>query len=62
MGFQLGIYSWLSRLNTARGSGTGLVTVGLAKVKACRSILLTEGIPVVKKVVFREIWLFPVLN
>ena len=26
------IYSWLSRLNTARGSGTGLVTVGPAKV------------------------------
>ena len=29
------IYSWLWRLNTARGSGTGLVTVGPAKVKAC---------------------------
>ena len=30
------------RLNTARGSGTGLVTVGPAKVKACRSILSIE--------------------
>ena len=33
------MYSWLSRLNTARGSGTSLVTVDLAKVKACKSLL-----------------------
>ena len=32
------IHSRLSRLNTARGSGTGLVTVGPAKVKACKSL------------------------
>ena len=31
------IYSGLSRLYTARGSGTGHVTVGPAKVKACKS-------------------------
>ena len=42
------IYSRLSRLNTARGSGTGLVTVGPAKVKACKSILCTQGIPEVE--------------
>ena len=38
------INSQLSRLNIARGSGIGLVTVGPAKV-ACKSILFTEGIP-----------------
>ena len=38
------IYCGLSRLSTARGSGTGLVTVGPAKVKACKSILITEGV------------------
>ena len=42
------IYSLQLRLNTARGSGTGLVTVGSAKVKACKSIIFTEGIPEVK--------------
>ena len=31
-----------SRLNTARGSCTSLVTVGPAKVKAYRSVLFTE--------------------
>ena len=35
---QIVIYSQLSRLNTARGSGTGLVTVGLTKVKAGKSL------------------------
>ena len=33
------IHSRLSRLNTARGSSTSLVTVAPAKVKACNSIL-----------------------
>ena len=37
------IYSRLSRRSTARGSSTGLVTVGPTK-----SILFTEGIPEVK--------------
>ena len=35
------INSRLSRLNTARGSGTDFVTVGPAKVKACKSLLFT---------------------
>ena len=47
------IYSRLSRLNTARGSGTGLVTLGPAKVvtlgpakvKACKSILFGSFLP-----------------
>ena len=43
-----GIYSLLSRLSTARGSGTSLVTVSPAKVRACNTILFTEGIPEVK--------------
>ena len=38
-------YSRLLRLNTAKGSGTDLVTVGPDKVKACKSILFIEGIP-----------------
>ena len=38
------IYSRFLRLSTARGSGTGLVTVGPAKVKACKSFLFTEGV------------------
>ena len=38
------IHSRLSRLNTARGSGTGLVTVGPAKVKACKSLLFTKDV------------------
>ena len=38
------IYSRLSRLNTARGSGTSHVTVSPAKVKAYKSIMFTEGI------------------
>ena len=33
------MYSRFSRLNTARGSGTGLLTIGPAKVKACKSLL-----------------------
>ena len=32
------IYSQLSRLSTARVSGTGLVTVSPAKVKACKAL------------------------
>ena len=36
------------RLNTARGSSTGLVPVGPSKVKACKSFLFTEGVPEVK--------------
>ena len=41
-------HSLLSRRNTARGSSTGLVIVGPTKVKACKSILFTEGIPEIK--------------
>ena len=41
-------YFQLLRLSTARGSSTSLVSVGPAKVKACKSILFTEGIPEVK--------------
>ena len=41
------IYSWLSRLNTARGYCTSLMTVGPSKVKASKSffhhMLFTEG-------------------
>ena len=33
---------------TARGSGTSIVIVGPAKVKACKSDLFTEGIPEVE--------------
>ena len=42
------IYSRLSRLSTAMGSSTGLVTKVPNKVKACKSFLFTEGIPEVK--------------
>ena len=42
------------RLDIARGSGTGLVTVGPAKVKACKSILFTEGTPEVE---IKNTWL-----
>ena len=35
----------LSRLSTARGSDTDLMMVGPAKVKACKSVLFTEGTP-----------------
>ena len=38
----------MSRLNTARGYDTGLVIVGPAKVKTCKSILFTEDVPEVK--------------
>ena len=38
----------MSRLNTTRGSSTGLVTVCPTEVKACKSILFTEGVPGVK--------------
>ena len=41
----INMYSQLSRLSTARGSCTGLVTVGPAKVKVCKSVLFTEGTP-----------------
>ena len=34
-----GMYSRLSRRNTARGSITHLVTVGPTKVTACKSVL-----------------------
>ena len=37
------MYSQLSMLNTARGSGTGLVTVGPTKVKTCKSIISALG-------------------
>ena len=45
--FAKDINSWLSRLSTARGSGTGLMTVGLTIVKAfitkqCLHSCLTE--------------------
>ena len=33
----------MSRRSTARGSRNGLVPVGPAKVKACKSTLFTEG-------------------
>ena len=39
------MYCQFSRHNAARGSSTGLVTVGPAKVQACYSILFTEGVP-----------------
>ena len=42
------INSLLSMHNTARGSCAGLVTVGPTKVKACKSVLFTVGIPEVK--------------
>ena len=42
------MYSRLLRHSTARGSSTGLVPVGSTKVKACKSILLTEGTPKVE--------------
>ena len=38
------IHSRLLRLNTARRSGTGLVTVGPAIVKACKSLLFTKEV------------------
>ena len=41
-------YPYFSRLSTARGSSTGLVTVGLTNVKACKFVLFTEGIPEVE--------------
>ena len=45
MGF---IYSQLLMHSAARGSSTGLEIVGHTKVKACKSILFTEGIPEVE--------------
>ena len=42
------IYSRLLRCSIAMGSSTGLVPVGPAKVKAQKSILLTESTPDVK--------------
>ena len=44
------MYSPLSRRSTARGSITGLVPVGLNKVKARKSVLFTEGTPEVEKI------------
>ena len=41
--FSFKIYNWLMRLNTARGSCTGLITIGPSKVKACKSVFFTEG-------------------
>ena len=38
----------LARLSTARGSITELVPVGPTKVKACKSVLFTEGTPEVE--------------
>ena len=42
MGSRL-IYNGFSRLSTARGFGTGLVTAGPANNKACKSILIHEA-------------------
>ena len=42
------LYSWLPRCSTARGSSTRLVTVGPTMVKACKSVLFTEGTPEVQ--------------
>ena len=39
------MYSWFSRLSTARGSCPGLVTVGPANNKACKFVPFTEGLP-----------------
>ena len=44
----MNIYSRLSRCSTAKGSITRLFLVGPAKVKASKSILLTEGSPEVE--------------
>ena len=41
-------YSQLSKLITARVSSTGLVMTGPTKVKACKSVLFTEGTPKVE--------------
>ena len=38
----LDINSQLSRFNIARGSGTGFAPVGLAKINACKYVLLTK--------------------
>ena len=48
------VYSRLSRFNTARGSCTGLVTVGPAKVKNCKSVLFIEVTPEVE---IKNTWL-----
>ena len=48
MSLTLCIDSWLSRLSTARGSNTALVMLGPTEVKACKSVLFTEGTPEVK--------------
>ena len=37
------MYSQLSRCRTAGGSSTGLFCVGPTKVKACKSLLFTDG-------------------
>ena len=42
------MYSWLLRRSTARGSSTGLVPGGPTKVKAAKSVLITEGTPEVE--------------
>ena len=42
------IYSQLWRCSTAKGSSIGLAPVGPTKVKACKSILFTEGTTEVK--------------
>ena len=48
------MYGRLLRLNTARGSYTGLVIVGPAKIKACKSVLFTKDIPEVE---IKSTWL-----
>ena len=42
------LYSRLSKCSIASGSSTGLFPVSFAKVKACKSIQLTEGPPEVE--------------
>ena len=42
------MYSRFLRLSTSRGFCTGLVTIGPARAKACKSILFTKGSPEVE--------------
>ena len=50
--------SRLSRLNKIRRSGTGLVTVGPGKVKACKSVFSTKIFPDVE---IKNTWLTKVI-
>ena len=52
--------SRLLRLSTARGSGTDLMTVGPAKVKACKSVILCVLVSVFKE--FAHYFFFFFLN